>query len=1163
MSYLENAEGKYFNELLDNEEFQQDLKAFFSGGRYNYTSEQLEDTAQLADDFAAHMRWQSTNEATAVKDLLYIQKPDEEVSRDGKEAFGKLMLAFDVSEGGGTGRLEGAWDYLSAFAASPSTAVTVGTFGFGVGSKIAAKAAGAATQMGIRATANRLLAQGLTKQAVKDTLKKSVTKEGLKAGVISFVGEGLTGGVSSGAQGETREIASEINPELPEYEYGLADLAVDAAIDGTLGSVLGGFGGAWTQSTKNKAADAIVDQAKKASDQARVAARAALDTINGSNLSDDMVNDTMGDIVELAQLFRAREAGRRLEPLDASSVDEGRRLFDRMLDERANELISPGLDMNTVRGIAAASIKLKETLRIRPGERVSSAIARGITDGTIQADQITSIRREFNLSAEEMSYLWLAELSKAGKVLAEGSTLKKALQTDLDIIASSGASVFTGDEVGEVLGRFERGGIYSRLQELDQTRIAFMTSQVGTTIANVATGSYNVLVDMSDSFWKDVLDSTVGTKMPDGTVQRQWTNRTLSVLKGFTVNRKESEILGSMLLEDAPTKFTELFYETQRAGDLTKSSSLLNRSARFVNTLNMATDAVFKQGAFYGAFDRRLRELNNPALGTTFGEYLQKHTDLEAARQAGVVDYATDYAKRFTFQRDYKGDKSLFGQVAKETQKFHRKLPFVVSEGLGIPFPRYVANHLEYVNDYTPIGIMTGGLDQLEKMLYKQDEKAITLVGDQFKTGKDRIARQMTGAMLTMGGVWAASEKNGEIDYDKIVVSTGAEVGVGRTAGPWAANQLIGDLIWRSGILGNEPLPINAESFKGNVGEVLAGMGDLGFEGGLVKDLASSIESGEFSEAAYKRLGNIVATFTYPATIARDVGGQLSEPSRGTPYVRDVRGSETTGDRNFLEEIAGQGVFRNQALRFLMDSQSIGVAQTKRGTNQDLKLYSPFNPTPVGGYNPITKQFGFTEEPPSTELQKEMNVLGLEEYKLYGNTKTPNASVDYAVRKLLARGMDGYPSMAQEFKTWKKTYTLSTENEFAGRTYDELGDDYELKKIALEDFVNSRVKEAQGYITDAFDQMLETDAGRRKASGYVRNMYVLKEARLKSSKGRDFDDLVKIMTKGEGDYKTARDYILDSSSVEEELARRTRIMQYADENTNFSTDIYPEQRLSK
>ena len=1170
MSYVEQAEGKYFDDLLDNEEFQEDLKKFFSGGRYNYSKKQLADTAQLADDFAQHMRWQSTNEATAMFDLLYVQKSDEEVSREGKEAFGKLMQAYDTSEGGGTGKLEGAWDYLSAFAASPSTAVTGGTFGFGAGSKIAANAASKTSQMAVRSYANKLLREGLTKQAVKERVKKNVTKEGAKAAGVSFLGEAAVGGVGSYARGETREKV------IDGYEYGLGDLATDSFIDGTLGASIGGIGGMWTQSTRNKAADALVDQAQTAITNSRAAAQVAIDRITSSNLPEDQINDTMSDIADLASIFKARETGR---PLDPDSVLEGEMIFNRMLDERANELIAPGLDMNTVRGIAAASIELKETLGVRPGEKISSSIARGISNGTIQTDQITEIRRRYNLSAEEMSYLWLAELSKAGKVLAEGSKIKRAMTQEMDILASQGASVFTGNEATEVLSRMERGGAYGILQDLDQTRIAFMTSQIGTTAANVVTGGYNLVVDASDALWKDVLDSTVGVRMADGTVQRRWTNRTLSTLKGFSINRKESEILGSMLLDDAPVKFTELFYETQRVGNLTQSNGFLNRSARFVNTLNMATDAVFKQGAFYGAFDRQLRELNDPNLGRNFAEYLQKHTDLEAARAAGVVDYAVDYAKRFTFQRGYEGDKSIFGQTAQAVQKFHKQAPFVVSEGFGIPFPRYVANHLEYINDYTPIGIATGGLEQLEKVLYRQDEKAITLVGDKFKTGRDRIARQMTGAMLTMGGVWAAAQKNGEADYDKLVSDTGAETDVGRTAGPWAANLLIGDLIWRSGLLGNDPLPISGESFKKNATEVLAGMGDLGFELGLVADLGKAIYDGEFSESSYKRLGSIISTFTYPGTIGRDVAGQLSDFARGNPYVRDVRGGpeyseeqlrqnpelgvSLYGEKNFLENITGQGIFRNQALRFLTDMQGMSLTQTRRGTDgEDLKLYSPFNPTPVGGYNPITRQFGFTQEPPSTEIQKEMKRLGILEYKMYGNTKTPNSSVDYAVRKLLAVGMGGIPTMADEFEAWKSSWQLTNRTEYAGRTYDELGDDTELKKQALEDFINHRIKNAQELMTDAFNTMLESETGRRKAAGFLRNMYVIKEARLKQSKGRDFDDLVSIMTRGEPvQYKTAKEYLADSSSIEEELARRQKILEYAEENYDFAEEIYPEQFL--
>ena len=158
--------------------------------------------------------------------------------------------------------------------------------------------------------------------------------------------------------------------------------------------------------------------------------------------------------------------------------------------------------------------------------------------------------------------------------------------------------------------------------------------------------------------------------------------------------------------------------------------------------------------------------------------------------------------------------------------------------------------------------------------------------------------------------------------------------------------------------------------------------------------------------------------------------------------------------------------------------------------------------------------------------------------------------------------MDGIPTMADEFKAWKSSWQLTHRTEYAGRTYDELGDDTELKKQALEDFINHRIKNAQELMTDAFNTMLESDTGRRKAAGFLRNMYVIKEARLKQSKGRDFDDLVSIMTRGEPvQYKTAKEFLADSSSVEEELNRRQMIMQYAEDNYDFAEGIYPEQFL--
>ena len=351
----------------------------------------------------------------------------------------------------------------------------------------------------------------------------------------------------------------------------------------------------------------------------------------------------------------------------------------------------------------------------------------------------------------------------------------------------------------------------------------------------------------------------------------------------------------------------------------------------------MATDAVFKQ-VHLRAVDRRLRELNNPALGRNFKEYLEIHTDLEALRSSGVLSEATDYAKRFTFQRD-KGDNSSIWWGAQGIQRIHKQYPFV-SSGLDMPFPRYLANHLEYINDYTPIGIVTGGMDQLEKLIYKKDAKSKSLVGDMFKTGRDRTARQMTGTMLTMGGVWAAVEKAGEIDYSKFdITGTGDETNVGRVAGPWAANLLIGDWLYRSGIVGDamvaagydlpEGMPTTDNPMqwgskgKKNVADVLGGMTDLNFDLDLVRIMGQSILDGNWTEEAQKKAGNIFATFTYPGTIARDVAGQLNPDVAGSPFTRDARGGRQDseevslfGERNFLVDIVSSQTTIMQATRF-------------------------------------------------------------------------------------------------------------------------------------------------------------------------------------------------------------------------------------------------------
>ena len=1185
-TYLEDIEEKDFMDLLGNEEFEQDLRSFFQGGRYTYSDEEIKDTEKLANDFVQHMRWQSTNESTAVFDLNYVKRglgyDDDNVTEDGLMAFGKLMNAYDKSEGGGTGVLEGAWDYFSAFAASPSTAATVGTFGFGFGSKILAKAASKATQMSIRKYAQKMLESGIAKQTIKDGVKKqTVGGAAVKAGAISFGQEAALGGVGSYGRGETKEEVIE------GYEYGVGNLALDATLDGTIGSIPGGLGGAWNQSVKNKAIDAIVDQAEKANVKAEEVAKVALERIKQaqqSGTSTIEINETMSAMADVAAILRAKSQGVKASKLPEDQVALGREIFDRMLNAADNTEIAPGLDMNAIRGISAASIEMKELLKLKPGQRITEAVADGLRDGTISNKQISDIRKRYNLTAQELSYVWMAELSRAGSILAEGSKIKRAVINDIDVLSSQGASVFTGDQILDTVREAQGKGWvrkgYQGLQDLDGMRIAFMTSQLGTTVANVATGVGNTFIDMSDAFWKDIMNVTLGVRGADGQVQRRWTGNTLSILKGFTVNKQESEVLAAMLMEDAPDQFTQLFYESQRIGDAVNSKSLMSSAGRFFNTLNMATDAVFKQGSFYGAVDRRLRELNNPALGRNFKEYLEIHTDLEALRSSGVLSEATDYAKRFTFQRDFKGDNSLFGKGAQEIQRLHKQVPFFISSGLDMPFPRYLANHLEYINDYTPIGIVTGGMDQLEKLIYKKGDENLTLVGDMYKTGRDRTARQMTGTMLTMGGVWAAVEKAGELDYSRFdITGTGDETNVGRVAGPWAANLLIGDWLYRSGIVGDamvaagynlpEGMPTTDNPMqwgskgKKNVADVLGGMTDLNFDLDLLRVMGQSILDGTWTEEAQKKAGDIFATFTYPGTIARDVAGQLNPDVAGSPFTRDVRGGRQDsdevslfGERNFLVDIVSSQTTIMQATRFMMDSPAFSLTQSNRNEEGiDLKKYTIFNSRPVGSYNPIARQFGFNQEPPSTDLQKELTSLGMNEYEIYNRGKVPNPAIDYAVSKYLAIGSGEQPPLHVQFDLFRKRRLPRDNALYKGQTYDELTDPA-LKEQALRDyFLTPTINKAIDIHTAAFERMVSKKSGMKKAAGFYRNLYALENAALEKSNGKTFDDVIRLYSNSPGydfekKYDNARDFIGDSSSIEDEIVRRKMLIDFADEYFN-------------
>ena len=1196
--YVDAAQDNYFMDLVEDETFQTDLEKFFTGGRYNYSPEKINKLGVegLADNFVEHMRFQNTNETTAVKDLLYVKRnymtPSNQtdpiiINRDnkfneGKQAFGRLMSAYDVSEGGGTGFWEGAWDYGRAFASSPSTLATVGTMGFGVGTKIAAQLSKKATQLAIRAEISRQLRKGVSGTAIKETLKKNLGTEALKDGVKAFAFESTMGAGASYAENETRE-------EVVEgYEYGAGDVIIDATIDGTLGASVGSFFGFLDNKSNNRAIDLMYESVKDGENTRKIALEAANKTI--SKAKPDLLSESIDDIVQVASLFKAKEEGVKLDKLDEDLVALGDGLRSLVLSSEINQELTTSLSLDTIKGVVGASLDIKKTLKMNPGERISTVLARAIADGKIDTPALETIKNKYNISNEQFSYIFLSDLSRAGKVLQSGSAIKQAL-LNMDVLSKANVSSITEIEAEEIfktvggkvvgtpkkpnIGTKAVEGVVEGARQADSLRIAFMTSQLGTTAANVGTGVFNLGVDISDQFWKNVIRSTVGETMPDGSVRRGWVKGTTSILGGLSFSKAESIALKGLLQEEAPLAFRDLFYETTRSMDFANASSTLPRIGKFFNTLNIATDSVFKEAALYGSLDRKLREQ-----GSSLGEFLAARKDNGAPMRLedlpeDTLAFAINEAKRFTFQKDFKKDTSLFGAGARNLQKLHHKYPFLISVGLDTPFPRYIANHLEYANDYSIIGTATGGMKKLDEMIggfnnpdYEGigGDKSKLFGGDPFKTNLDRGARQLTGAMMVMGATGYAAQKGGLIDFDKLVSDDGGETDLSRMAGPFAINLLTGDLIYRY-IAG---LPLNPKASFDTVREILGGVPDISegaftFEFELIKNISASYKQGEMTENLEKQLGNIAATFTYPQTFTKDVYGQFNFEAAGTPFTRDYYFTDEQsdvsnyGERNYLEDIISSNVFKNQATRFLIDLPIFSYTPSyTRGKEKgfDIKRWTPFNENPVSSWNPITKSFGAVQEPPSSAIQKEMTLLGLKGWKEYRATrKEISPMVAYFAEYTMSQ------TMSPKWEVWKRSYDIGTNNPMyeRGTTYDSLGDDYQKKRIILQDFIKVEIANNIEVGKKVLDDASTNPKTRNKYAGYIRNIYAMKKAEYEAS-GKNLDQVLSAFPERFKGFNNAKDFLENSGSVSEELNRRQTILEFIKTHEKQSLGLKEEAK---
>jgi len=1113
-NYTNLAVDGVFTELKDDKGFRRDLVRFFSGDRYNYSIDEIKEKGaeNLTAEFVEHMRKQSWNEVTAIMDYNYVVNKDSK--RKGVDAFGRLTQAWDSSDRAGSSSWgEAVGDFAEGVFTAPSTYA-----GFGIG-KLFGKVASKGVQIGVR-------------KALKDRLLS--TAKGAAAG---FGTEAAIGGVQSGFQGETRE-------EIIEgFEYTGTDLAKDAVISGAGGAFFGGVGGLGSSFSQSKKAS-ILEKRKVVTDKLEDTAKTN-STSTFKNASKKKLADAARRVTNLESVLAAKDGDRTakiLNPLDPELVNRGGELLKVIGNPQADGTLRSGLSINTIRSVTAATIDLLDTFKVKEGERITSAVARAISDPNASPQIISKlddIRAKYNLTKEQMSLIYLAEVSESGKILAEQSIIARAkgksasvfnpdaiknvvfdkteANLDLKILSDSNVSTISDQQaidasmaaIRNSTKRGTLGSILDFVRDTDAMRVAFMTSQIATTARNVTSTGILTGVDLMDEFYREL--GGAGKDILSGKLPkpRDALRRMTAVLRGLTWNDAQKSILREMFREEMPEAYLTVFNDAMRIELGTGSNSWIAKTGRAVNIANTATDTFFKEAGFFASIDRQLS-----TRGITMKDFLEKGMSLSDLED-GVVTKAYDDANRFTMQRNYANDQSAFGKAARTAQVINRKVPYLVSAVFGIPFPRYVANHLEMISDYTPIW---------GELLRSMGKKGLT--SDPVKTGADRIVRQFTGATMLFAGYQLAASKQGEINYDSLETSLKAEADVASSAGYVIAHMYAGDLVYR--YVNGLPIKFDARTMS----DILGGVSDLSADFTMIEEVYKSVKEGKMTDGLQKSLGSVAATFTYPGTIFRDMQGQVNYESAGTPYVKDVFGigpNELKGDVSLKGENAfNTQLLVGQATRFLPDTKLQQYTQSFNGET-DIDYYTPFNPAPVGKINPLMKQItGIVQAPPLTGLQRELNVLALEEFDLYRSSTEKNASVDFVLRQRLSQ------TMPKEFELWRSEVQLG--GLAKGKTYDELDDDYKLKKQFLTDWVSNKIssekKVIEGYLSDYIAN------NRVAARGYIRNNYAIKINEL----GKDlFNEAAREASNGT--FENSKDFLADSESVKEELTRRLIMLQ--------------------
>ena len=1036
------------------------------------------DEDEAMDEFIEHFRQFNVNEMTAAGDYNYVSalaadatgktKLDAKRRETAKQKLADYRLLYTTFQDlpsftGGVGQTIG--DYAGGVLTAPSTYLGLLLPGVGKAGGVAAtSAAKAATQSVLTNAFKTLLPSNVIKQAAARPI------------TTAAVVEGMAGSAQNIAAQKTEQ---ELNLR---DDFSLGETAAAGVLSAAMPAAVGVY---QTKKLAQKAIESRTGDLLGEAQKSILIKNEAAEKLAEETLKKNKLNKEI-----------AKELSTALRPLDPKQVAAGKVVREdlgeqvglgvtddvtglaKTLGVKEEDVVAEAPDFvlslnegHTKRIFAAVTeLMSKSGKGLEEGERVTEAVARVMKSDKIKDDDFAvKLFEKYNITGDDFANLFMADISDAARKLqsagqarqmfkrlnaAAGNDIFELATQTKELVAKATKDVEKGDlragldslgvATKEQLKRAETtraGQVMDSLRKADELRRSAMTSQVATTMRNMASGYARVGIDTLtkalDRGTSRFVYGATGGKYGFKTVNAQdgIGGDTLSVLFGL-MNQKEAQAVEAMFKEGFSAKATSMFRELQ---DVIESgvpgsakTSKLRTIGKELNALNTASDNLFKRAAFVGNLKRQLNEMYSKKLRAGESVNIEEfnlsniikegkfNTVFGTKSGKEALNTAIDEALYFTYQR------SPTGPAGKGLIGLANSIPFVTSS--FIPFPRFIANALRFTYEYSPVYLVEGTFKSLVKDSNNYEEMSKALIG----------TAGLYGAMAfrdseNAGEKWYEGRRDDGTTYDMRPFFPAAPF-------LWAA-----DIINR--VKNDDPI-IGDTSFWTEGLQALSGTQfRAGFGLYALDKAAADMASAKDSPEALQKIGinmatNIINTYSIPLTLGQDLYNTFYAPDD----ERIVRQSDSSdmmsyGINRILSRVPG-----NVALEKMI-SESIGM--------KERDLYQPATREGVvRRVTPLSRQtLGILKQERKNWFEKELDTLKIS--KKIVNSKTGVPEADFLLNQFMGEYIEDYvvPTLKND-----PEYTGKS-REFKKEMIRRAIDDY---KNDITDIVKARAKTAKG-----------------------------------------------------------------------------------------------------